>query len=64
MNTNNNISLTPLRIGSINCRGLIKTQKTNMRNAFIRYLRSQPLDIVCIQESHAHTPELQSILNN
>ncbi|KAI8983578.1 hypothetical protein BDB01DRAFT_722816, partial [Pilobolus umbonatus] len=62
MNNNNN-GLTPLSISTINCRGLIKTTKTNIRNAFIRYLRSQSLDIVCIQESHATTPKLKSLLH-
>ena len=66
MNNNNNINptLTPLQIGTLNCRGLIKTSNSNKRKSFIRYLRSQSLDIICIQESHASNSELKSLLHN
>ncbi|KAG1479396.1 hypothetical protein G6F54_013908 [Rhizopus delemar] len=47
------------RIATLNCRGLAKTADVSVRNHFIRYLRTRPLDLLALQETHASTISLQ-----
>ncbi|KAG1271104.1 hypothetical protein G6F66_013654 [Rhizopus arrhizus] len=61
-NTTTN-SAPRLTFGTLNCRGLVKTANTSVRNHFIRYLRSQPLDVLALQATHAKTPELQNLFH-
>lgn len=50
------------QIGSLNCRGLVKSSNPQKRSDFIRALYSFSLSLLAIQESHAselHAPTLQ-----
>ncbi|KAG0732987.1 hypothetical protein G6F23_013780 [Rhizopus arrhizus] len=47
------------RIATLNCRSLAKTADVSVRNHFIRYLRTRPLDLLALQETHASTISLQ-----
>ncbi|KAI9495530.1 hypothetical protein BDB00DRAFT_759944, partial [Zychaea mexicana] len=49
-----------IRIGTLNCRGLPKTEEPERSKQFIRFLRSQSLDILALQETHAASADLQS----
>ncbi|KAI9015296.1 hypothetical protein CLU79DRAFT_679690, partial [Phycomyces nitens] len=51
-------------IATINCRGLTKTSDPQQSNHFIRHLRSQLIQILAIQESHANTSKLQQTFHN
>ncbi|KAG1016395.1 hypothetical protein G6F26_012559 [Rhizopus arrhizus] len=55
---------TPLRIATINCRGLPKTVDPSIRSSFIRYLRTHSLDIIALQETHAKAPHLQDLFHS
>ncbi|CAO3671576.1 hypothetical protein G6F70_002530 [Rhizopus microsporus] len=55
-NSNHNFKTGTLRIASLNCRSLIKQSQPQLRQEFIRFLRSQSSDILTVQESHASTP--------
>lgn len=52
------------RIGSLNCRSIVKSNSPDTRASFIRYLRTLNCDILCLQETHASTESLQKLLNN
>ncbi|KAG1012752.1 hypothetical protein G6F27_002522 [Rhizopus arrhizus] len=41
------------RIATLNCHGLAKTADVSVRNHFIRYLRTRPLDLLALQGTHA-----------
>ncbi|KAG2213760.1 hypothetical protein INT45_001415 [Circinella minor] len=45
---------------TLNCRGLPKTAEPQRSKHFIRFLRSQSLDILTLQETHAADADLQS----
>ena len=47
-----------IRIGTLNCRGLPKTEEPERSKHFIRFLRSQSLDILTLQETHAADGDL------
>ena len=49
-----------IRIGTLNCRGLPKTAEPQRSKHFICFLRSQSLDILTLQETHAADEDLQS----
>ncbi|KAG2194343.1 hypothetical protein INT47_011510 [Mucor saturninus] len=55
-----------IRIATLNCRSLVKTNEPSRRQDFIRFLRKQnpPLDIITLQETHASTTELKLLLDN
>lgn len=63
MPINNNIKLTKIKICSPNCRSLSKPSKIDASEAFFRFLRSKDLDILCLQETHAASTEIQERLN-
>ncbi|KAG0752710.1 hypothetical protein G6F57_015633 [Rhizopus arrhizus] len=52
-----------INVGSLNCRSLIKTNQPTTSSEFIRFLRSQSLDLLTLQETHASDPEQQQILD-
>ncbi|KAI9488278.1 hypothetical protein BDB00DRAFT_772814, partial [Zychaea mexicana] len=52
-----------IKIGTLNCRGLPKTNEPDNSKHFIRFLRSQALDILALQETHAEDPDIQSRFN-
>ncbi|CAO3694765.1 unnamed protein product [Rhizopus stolonifer] len=52
-----------LNISTVNCRGLRKTSNLSVRNSFIRYLRSRSFDLLALQETHAHTTEIQNLFH-
>lgn len=54
---------TTIRVGTLNCRSIVKTNHPTNRQEFIRFLRLQNFDILALQETHATTPELQLMLN-
>ncbi|KAG1445923.1 hypothetical protein G6F55_011756 [Rhizopus delemar] len=43
------------RIDTLNCQSLVKSADVSTRNHFIRYLRTRPLEILALQETHAST---------
>ncbi|KAI9482817.1 MAG: hypothetical protein EXX96DRAFT_630868 [Benjaminiella poitrasii] len=45
---------TTIRIATLNCRGLKKTNNPQLRKQFIRSLRKSHYDIICLQETHAN----------
>ncbi|OAD75662.1 hypothetical protein PHYBLDRAFT_166891 [Phycomyces blakesleeanus NRRL 1555(-)] len=49
-----------IKIGTMNCRGLPKVGHPESRSFFIRHLRSQGIDILALQETHASSSMLQS----
>ncbi|CAO3650984.1 unnamed protein product [Mucor fragilis] len=53
-----------LKIATLNCRGLIKSENTKKRQQFIRYLRTLEYDILVLQETHAHNSTFINLLNN
>ncbi|KAG2199307.1 hypothetical protein INT47_012941 [Mucor saturninus] len=55
-----------IRIATLNCRSLVKTNEPSRRQDFIRFLRKQNplLDIITLQETHASTTELKLLLDN
>ncbi|KAL9536500.1 hypothetical protein MBANPS3_012607, partial [Mucor bainieri] len=52
-------SFATLRVGTLNCRGLTKTAASSVRQQFIRYLRTCPLDLLALQETHAASTTIQ-----
>ncbi|KAI7858481.1 Endonuclease/exonuclease/phosphatase, partial [Circinella umbellata] len=53
-----------LKFLSLNCNGLIKTtNKSTAESNFIKHLKQQKPHLIAIQESHAHTEQIQSSLN-
>lgn len=52
---------TNFNFATINCRGLWKSGDPSARKHFIRYLRTQSLDILALQEMHASSVELQQV---
>lgn len=63
MPINNNMKLTKIKICSLNCRSLSKPSKIDRSQTFSRFLRSKDLDILCLQETHAASTEIQERLN-
>jgi endonuclease/exonuclease/phosphatase family metal-dependent hydrolase len=58
------LSGTSFRIGTLNCRSLRPKLTDPTTNAeFIRYLRTKNFDILALQETHAKTPELESLFH-
>lgn len=53
-----------LKIATLNCRGLIKSEKPKERQQFIRYLRTLEYDILVLQETHATNTSSIDLLNN
>ncbi|KAG0905678.1 hypothetical protein G6F33_011975 [Rhizopus arrhizus] len=54
----------PLRIATINCRGLTKIVDPSILSHFIRYLRIHSLDIIALQETHAKSLHLQDLFHS
>ncbi|KAG1137008.1 hypothetical protein G6F37_011558 [Rhizopus arrhizus] len=57
--TSQSSSPVNFRIATLNCRSLVKSADVSTRNLFIRYLRTRPLEILALQETHASTIPLQ-----
>jgi len=53
-----------LKIATLNCRGLIKSENPKKRQQFIRYLRTLDYDILVFQETHVTNTTLSDLLNN
>ena len=53
---------TNMKIGSLNCRSLSKPSKISTSQDFTRFLRTNLFDILCLQETHAGSTEIQSRL--
>ncbi|KAG2217910.1 hypothetical protein INT45_008660 [Circinella minor] len=49
-----------IRIGTLNCRGLPKTDAPQRSKHFIHFLKSQSFDILTLQETHAADQDLQT----
>ena len=45
-----------VKMATLNCRGLKKTENQKKRTQFIRYLRTLGYDILVLQETHATDP--------
>ena len=60
--TLNSISMknVNLRIGTLNCHGLPETEEPKRSKNFIRFLRSQSLDILTLQETHTGDEDFQT----
>ncbi|KAG0926354.1 hypothetical protein G6F62_012244 [Rhizopus arrhizus] len=54
---------TNFKLCSLNCRSLTKPSQPETSQSFIRFLRSQSLDILSLQETHAHDIPTQTALN-
>ncbi|KAG1594933.1 hypothetical protein G6F47_008653 [Rhizopus delemar] len=52
-----------INVGSLSCRSLIKTNQPTTGSEFIRFLRSQSLDLLTLQETYASDLEQQQILD-
>lgn len=66
MPVNNSSHITPLcnlKICSLNSCSLPKLSNPKVSSSFIRYLRSLDYDVLCFQESHASSDDVQSTLN-
>ncbi|KAG1494177.1 hypothetical protein G6F45_012595 [Rhizopus arrhizus] len=59
----NPITSSSLKIATMNCRGLRKSNDPSSSSQFIRYLRTHSLDILALQETHADTPQLQDLFH-
>lgn len=51
-----------MQIGSLNCRSLSKPSKISTCHDLTRFLRTNHFAILCLQETHAGSPEIQSRL--
>ncbi|KAG1592700.1 hypothetical protein G6F47_009347 [Rhizopus delemar] len=56
--------IPPLKMATLNCRGLRKTADSSTHNHFIRYIRTHSLDILALQETHASTTSIQNLFHN
>lgn len=52
-----------LKICSLNCRSIVKINHNNTSSDFIRHLRQQQYDILCLQESHVSDDALIQSMN-
>ncbi|KAI8968756.1 Endonuclease/exonuclease/phosphatase, partial [Pilobolus umbonatus] len=50
-------------VASLNCRSLTKTSQPQVSNDFVRHLRTQNIDILCLQETYASSPDTHFTLN-
>lgn len=48
---------------TLNANSLVKSQSSNTQKEYIRYLRLQNFQILCLQETHASTPSIIDSLN-
>ncbi|KAI8635934.1 hypothetical protein BD408DRAFT_118786, partial [Parasitella parasitica] len=59
-----NIIHHTVKIATLNCRGLKKSENPKKRQQFIRYLRTLDYDILVLQETHATDSITMDLLNN
>lgn len=59
----NYMSTTMLHVASLNCRSLLKINNPGARNDLIKHLRDHNIDILTVQESHAHSLITQQTLD-
>lgn len=59
-----NIIHHTIKIATLNCRGLKKSENSTKRQQFIRYLKALGYDILVLQETHASDISTQELLIN
>lgn len=63
LSTDNYSSSFPLKIATLNCRSLRKSSNPTTSSHFIRYLRTQNVTILALQETHANTTQLEEMFH-